>query len=84
MASTLPTFGNQDGQLVDVEADAADIQRGKHKKPSFFGDISIAQVHQIFTAGVNAAASYSGQTSRKNDIVTTREVGNEYRLTTVS
>ena len=80
MASTLPTFGPKN-ERVDVEADAADIQRGVYKKPSFFGDISISQVHQIFTAGVNAAVSYSGQISRKNELITTREVGNEYRLT---
>ena len=50
MASTLPAFGPKN-ERVDVEADAADIQRGVYKKPSFFGDISISQVHQIFTAG---------------------------------
>ena len=80
MASTLPQF-NVNQNFIDVEADAAEVQRGTYSKPTFYADVSKSSAHQIFMAGVNAALSFSGQRSRKEELIFERTETSGYRLT---
>lgn len=80
MASTLPQF-NVKPDVLDVESDAALIQRGEYSKPTFFADITKVDAHQLFTLGVNTALSYSGFRSRKEELVDRRTEETGYRLT---
>lgn len=81
MAHSLPTFTSTPPEQYDVEADAALVQRGVYSKPSFFNDITKQQMFSSFTAGVQTALNYAGQSSRKHEIVTKRTEETGYRLT---
>lgn len=81
MASTLPTFTSEPPDEYDVDSDAALVQRGKYKKPSFYGDASASSAHKAFMTGVNTALSYAGNASRKHEIVQNRDDNTGYLLT---
>ena len=81
MASTLPTFTPNPPEVYDTEADAALVQNGVYKKPSFFGDNSLSSGFSSFLGGVNTALSYAGNIARKFETVDERDDKTGYRLT---
>lgn len=81
MASTLPTFGSEYPQEYDVDADAALVQCGIYKKPTFYSDASRSSGHMSFMSGVNAALSFAGQAMRKFDLVSKQDSTTGFRLT---
>lgn len=81
MASTLPTFTSQAPAEYDVDADAALVQKGVYKKPSFYGDQTVSQSHVSFMSGVNTALSWAGQAAMKFETIKERNENTGYKLT---
>jgi hypothetical protein len=81
MAATEPKYTEKPPEVYDVGADAGLVQNGTYNKPTFMGDMTASQAFAVFNTGVQTALSYAGQTSRKNEIVQTRNESTGYRLT---
>lgn len=79
MAHSLPS--EELPNPYDVEADADLVQKGIYPRPTFMGDQSASQAFSMFKAGVQTALNYTGQSSRKTEIVSERDENTGYKLT---